>query len=173
METRPSPEFGPNGAVMNNPAMGDRLRAEYRDEDVPRHLRRPETLRGRLIASGGRLFLVASWSFLVLRNERTVFLPLAGFVTFMAAANVIRSIWPMGPLEKSLWEAALRLGALAGFLAGTWWLAPIEPVWIRTVASVLLTACVLRSFWKFGRVGGWLWGAAAIAGIGLVVWAGM
>ncbi len=171
MENRPPPEFGPNGAVMNNPAMGERLRAEYRGEEVPLSERQPETLRGRLIASGGRLLLASFWLFIAWRNGWVEFLPLAGFCMLMSAGVVVRSFWPMGPREKSIWERVFQIGALAALLIAIWWLAPLDPFWMRMTASGLFTAYVLRSFWRFGRIEVWVWAAVQLVGAGFIVWA--
>ena len=171
METRPPPEFGPNGAVMNNPGLGEGLRAEYKGEKASAPQAAPQTLQRRLISSGGRLLLVSGWTFMAWHNGLMVFLPLAGFCVLMSAGAVVRSFWPMEPGEKSFWEKVFLVGVLAALLTGIWWLAPVEPFWIRITASGLLAAYVVRSFWRFDRIGGWLWAAVGMAGGGLIVWA--
>lgn len=173
METRPPPEFGPNGAVMNNPGLGEGLRAEYKGEKAPAPQPAPQTLQRRLISSGGRLLLASGWTFIAWHNGLMVFLPLAGFCVLMSAGAVVRSFWPMEPGEKSFWERVLQFGGLAGLLAGIWWLAPLEPFWVRMTSSGLFVVCVMRNFWRFRQPEGWLWAGAAVVGTGIVGWASL
>lgn len=96
MEKQPAPEFGPNGAVLNSPTMGDRLRRKYQGERFPPGPRVPEHWVWRLIT----VVMICAVLLLVAdQGPPWVRLVPALFV----AARYVREFWPMGKAEWIIW----------------------------------------------------------------------
>ena len=103
MEPREPPEFGPNGAVMNNPAMGDELRRDYRGEAAPPSLR-PRAARDRLLA---HVFAMLSFQMLIWIQLRDATLTEQIAMSVLATFICIRPFWPVHRIERLFWRAAI------------------------------------------------------------------
>jgi len=117
MESNPPPEFGPNGAVLNNPQMGDRLRADYLGQPLPPEIRPPpgkwDRMSHRLMPLLMAAYVFAtSWWWMPFPKLQAA---AAGLLAF-SAAHFLRAFWPPRAHEGWLWGAAL-----VGLLAHALW----------------------------------------------------
>lgn len=163
----PPPEFGLNGAVLNTPSMGERLRAEYRGEKVlPAPMRRTR--------SSALLFCLAVLGVLTLRTQANApfLLPLL-FAAAFYLADFLRSVWSdvRGRREAAAWAITGPLGLVITLLIASWAIAPVQPFWARIVISLIACGYGVRQFWRVGRFEGWLWFAVLAPTAGLLMWA--
>jgi hypothetical protein len=108
MDHKPPPEFGPNGAVLNNPQMGDRLRADYLGKPLSSEIRRPQTTWDRMSHRLVPLLMAAyifatSWWWMPFPELQS---SAAGLLAF-GAAHFLRAFWPPRAHEGWIWMAAL------------------------------------------------------------------
>ena len=103
MKARKLPEVGPNGAVMNNPAMGGRLRRECLCEAVRPSARLPAP-RERLL---GHVFAMLSFLLLIWIQLRDAKLTEQIAMSVLAGIICIRPFWPACRIERLFWRAAI------------------------------------------------------------------
>jgi len=96
METPPPPEFGPNGAVLNTPTLGERLRREYLGQPVPPL---PGVREHWALRAFHTVMFCAVVHYLTREAPLWTGLPLMLF----AVAGFVRRFWPEGPRERVIW----------------------------------------------------------------------
>lgn len=147
MSANEPPVFGPNGAVLNSPALGERLRADYSGAPLPPTPPPPETLWSRVWDRGSWLLLAAFSFLLLLRIGAPADQILSGSVLGLVALAFLRGFWPMGPREVRVWSwlsAGLMLGL---FTAWIWFLSPGTPLWARLAVSAAILTFLVRIRW--------------------------
>lgn len=147
MSANEPPVFGPNGAVLNSPALGERLRADYSGAPLPPEPRPPETLWSRVWYRGLWLLLAVFSFFQLQRIGTQADQVLSGIVLGLVALAFLRSFWTMGPREARVWSwlsAGLMLGLFAAWI---WFLSPGTPLWARLAISAAILTFLIRIRW--------------------------
>ena len=103
MEAHKPPEFGSDGAEMNNPAMVGRLRREYLGEAV-RPSPWPPAPRERLLA---HVFAMFSFQLLIWIQLRDATLTEQIAMSVLASVICIRPFWSVRRIERLFWRAAI------------------------------------------------------------------
>ncbi len=123
MEHRPTPEFGPNGAVLNSATMTEALKQDYLGEAPPRKAAWPRRMdwgeRAALL-----LPLLPVWFTPVGAGLAPLWLKLA--ITAGAGAFLVRSFWTIDRNAYRRWWALYSLGLMANLIVYYIW-----PLWQR------------------------------------------
>lgn len=118
MEQRPTPEFGPNGAVLNSATMTDALKQDYLGEAPPRKEIWPRRIdwveRATLL-----MLLLPVWFTPAGPAPAPLWLKLA--ITAGTGAFLVRSFWTIDRKAHRRWGALYSLGLLSNLIVNYTW----------------------------------------------------
>ena len=113
MEQRPTPEFGPNGAVLNSATMTEALKQEYLGEALPRKATWPRRINW-VERVGLMIPVLPVWLTPAGVSPAPLWLKLA--ITAAAGAFFIRSFWPFDRNAYRRWGALYVLGLMTNLI---------------------------------------------------------